>query len=92
MRRLKDVPVFKIILIVWLAFTSVYFVYGEYTRLKVFVAKASYTRGVQDSIGQLMVEAAKCQPIPVSNNGERVDLIALKCLNQPVENEEAVTE
>ena len=88
----KKIPVLKILLIVWLAFTSVYFVYGEYNHFKVYVAKASYTQGVQDSVAQLMAEAAKCQPIPVQANGQRVDLIALSCLSQPTETEAVAEE
>ena len=92
MPAVKKIPVLKIILIVWLAFTSVYFVYGEYNRIKLYVAKVAYTRGFQDSVTQLMAEAAKCQPIPVQSDGQRVDLIALNCLTQPAETEESAEE
>jgi len=89
---MKKPPVLKIILILWLAFASVYVVYNEYTRIKIYVAKAAYTRGVQDSVTQLMAEAAKCQPIPVTANDQRIDLIALSCLTQPSENGESAEE
>ena len=80
---IKRAPVLKIILIVWLVFSTLYVVYNEYNRLRFYVAKASYTQGVQDTVGQLMQEASKCQPIPITSNGQQVSLIALSCLNQP---------
>jgi len=88
----KKFPLLKVLLIVWLAFTSVYFVYGEYSRVKLYVAQASYSKGIQDSIVQLAAEATKCQPIPIQANGQRFDLIALSCLNPPAQTEESAGE
>ena len=84
MRGSSKIHVSKIILFVWVAFSIVYFLYGEYSRLRVYV----YNRGVRDSVVQLITEASKCQPIPVSANGKEVKLIALHCLNQPAESSE----
>ncbi len=81
MRFFKKLPVLKVILIVWIIFASVYVVYGEYNRLNVFVAQNAYNRGIQDSVVQLMTEAAKCQPIPIKAAGQSINLIDLNCLN-----------
>lgn len=89
MPNVKKLPILKVILIIWIIFASVYVVYGEYTRVKVLVAQRSYNRGIQDSVIQLMTEAAKCQPIPVTAGGQSVSLISLDCLNAPDEDAES---
>lgn len=85
MPNLKKIPVLKVIFIVWIIFASLYVVYGEYTRMKVMVAQRSYNKGIQDSVIQLMTEAAKCQPIPITAGGQSINLINLDCLNVPDE-------
>lgn len=77
---IKKAPVLKIVLIVWIAFASLYVIYGEYNRLKVFVAQRAYTQGVTDSVIQLMQQSQTCQPIPVTAGEAKVNLINVDCL------------
>ena len=88
MRNAKRLPILKVILIVWIIFASLYVVYGEYSRLSVFVAKRSYNAGLRDAVNQLIDQAQTCQPIPVTSGERRVDLISLECLKEPAENAE----
>lgn len=81
MFNVKKIPILKVILIVWIIFASIYVVYGEYTRMKIFVAQRSYNTGLRDAVTQLIQQAKTCQPIPVTAGEERVDLISLECLN-----------
>jgi len=81
----KQHPTSKIVLTVWIVFASLYVVYGEYGRLKVFVAQRAYNQGVTDSVTKLLTEAQNCQPIPVTAGDTKVDFIALDCLKAPSE-------
>lgn len=80
MRDSKKPPVLKVLLIVWLVFATSYVFYGEYKHLTSFVAQNAYNQGIQDSVTQLLTEAAKCQPVPVSVADKHVDLISMDCL------------
>jgi len=84
MRKLRfdfDFPVAKTILIVWIVFASLYVVYGEYQRLQNAVARAAYNQGLTTAVTQLISEAGKCQPIPITAGNVKVELIATQCLN-----------
>jgi beta-lactamase regulating signal transducer with metallopeptidase domain len=82
---LKKYPVARIVLIVWIVFATLYVLYGEYSRLKVFVAQQAYTKGVTDSVVELMKQAQTCQPIPVTAGDTQVQLISIDCLQAPEE-------
>ena len=88
MPTFKKVPILKVILIVWIAFASLYVVYGEYTRLNVVVAQRSYNTGLRDAVNQLIQQAQTCQPIPVTSGDKSANLISLECLTPPVEETE----
>lgn len=83
MTKSKKPIVLKVILIVWVIFTTLYLIYGEYSRLNNYVAQSAYKKGYQDSIMRLVSESSSCQPIPVGIGGQNVDFIALNCLTPP---------
>lgn len=72
----------KIVLIVWLVFTTLYLVYGEYSRLTNFVAQSAYNQGYRDSATQLVAEVSKCQPVPITLGTETVSIIGIECLQK----------
>jgi len=72
-----------VIIILWIVFASLYVIYGEYNRLKVYVAGASYNKGVTDAVNKLMDEAVSCQPIPVTSGDRGMNLISLDCFTVP---------
>jgi hypothetical protein len=78
----KSAKVFKVIAIIWIVFASLYVIYGEYQRLAQTVAGVSYNRGVTNAVVQVMQEAAKCQPVPLSAGGQQMSIISLECLQQ----------
>jgi len=92
---LKRQSVLQIVLLVWFVFATLYVFYGEYNRLGTFVSQQAYnsgiqeayTKGITDSVVQLMQEAQKCQPIPVTAGDQQVNLISLECLKPPVDAE-----
>ena len=65
-----DTPfVGKIVLIVWIAFTSLYFVYSEYNHLFNIVSKSAYNQGLTEAALSIVQESKKCQPVPVNVSG-----------------------
>lgn len=78
----KKVPILKIVLIAWLAFATLYVLYGEYNRLNLYVAQSAYSAGYQDSVAQLLNEVAKCQPVPITFGNQKVEVIGVSCLQQ----------
>jgi hypothetical protein len=81
--------VWKIVLIVWLVFTTLYLVYGEYSRLQNFVANRAYNKGLADAVGQIITESQKCQAIPINVDDKKATLINVDCLKQPAAEEKA---
>ncbi len=78
----KKVPVLKILFIAWIVFATLYVIYGEYSRLNLFVAQNAYNAGYQDSVAQLLNEVAKCQPVPITFGNQKVEVIGVACLQQ----------
>ena len=75
----KKLPILKIAVAAWLVFATLYVVYGEYRRLNNFV----YQRGLTDAVVQVIKQAQECQPFPVTFGDQGVQLINLKCVQQP---------
>lgn len=75
-------PKLRIALIIWLVFTTLYVLYGEYNRLNNFVAKGAYQRGLADAVTQVLKQSQKCEPFPVNIGDQGVQLINLKCVQQ----------
>lgn len=84
----KKIPVFKVILIVWLVLSTCYVIYGEYTRLTVYVGQRAYNAGVTSAVNQLIEQTKACQPIPVTSGDQKVEVISVACLQAPAETAE----
>lgn len=84
----KKIPVLKIVLIVWLVFSVCYVVYGEYTRLAVYVGQRAYNAGITNAVNQLIEQTKACQPIPITSGDQKVEVISIACLKAPAENAE----
>ena len=89
MKFMKKIPVLKVIFIIWVIFASLYVGYGEYQRVQVMVAQRAYNTGLRDAVNQLIQQAQTCQPIPVTSGEQRVDLIALDCIQESAESDQA---
>ncbi len=87
--KTKKFGALKIILSIWLAVATVYVAYNEYVRLNLTVRQA-YNAGISNAVNQLINEAQKCEPVPVTANGRGVNLINVECLQEnppaPAEN------
>jgi hypothetical protein len=83
----KKFPVLKVIMIVWLALSTCYVVYGEYTRLKVYVAQRAYNMGLAEAVNQLIAQSQTCQPIPVTSGDKKIEVISIACLKAPADTE-----
>jgi len=85
----------KIILLVWLVFTSLYFVWGEYQRLSQFVFQQGVEQGRFETTSGIIQAAQACQPFSVYIADQKVDLLNVNCLSavqpasEPVLSEEA---
>lgn len=75
----KKLSVGLIVLVVWLIFSILYVINGEYKRLKNLV----YQRGLQDAVVQVLEQASKCQPFPIRYKDTTVQLINFECLQAP---------
>lgn len=78
----KKIPVLKVIFVIWVIFATLYVGYNEYRRVQVMVAQRAYNTGMRDAVTQLIIEAQKCQPIPVTAGEQKATLISLECLEQ----------
>jgi len=86
--KITSCAVWKLILVIWIIFATLYVIYGEYGRLQQFVASRAYNQGITDAVTQLLDEAEKCQPIPVNVGERQTAFIAIECLQQPAEGAE----
>jgi len=77
--------VWKIVLIVWLVFTTLYFFYDGYDRLANYVYKNGYNTGITTAVTQIITESEKCQPIPINVDDKKATLINVDCLKQQAE-------
>ena len=73
-------PKFRIVILVWLVFSVLYVAFGEYNRLKNGVYNMGYERGQMDTVANVIVEAQKCQPFPVTLDKAQTTLVSLECL------------
>lgn len=85
----KKIPVLKIIMIVWLVLSTCYVIYGEYTRLNVYVAQRAYNMGLTEAVNQLITQAQTCQPVPVTSGDKKIQVISVECLKAPAGSEGA---
>ena len=86
--KLSTGQVWKIVLIVWLVFTTLYLVYGEYNRLTNYVAKNAYNQGLTTAVTQIITESEKCQAVPINVGDKKATIINIECLKQPATTDE----
>ncbi|MBU0577616.1 hypothetical protein KJ742_03610 [Patescibacteria group bacterium] len=75
--------IWKVLFIVWIIFATLYVLYGEYNRLRVYVAGVSYNRGVTAAVNKMMDEASSCQPVPITSGDRGMNIINLDCFTVP---------
>ena len=83
MHEMRKIPVLKVVMIVWLVLSTCYVIYGEYTRLSVYVAQRAYNMGLAEAVNQLIAQTQSCQPIPVTSGDKKVQVISIDCLKAP---------
>ena len=86
--KCKPCHIWKVILIVWIVFATLYVLIGEYNRLNNFVAQRAYNAGLGDAVSQIITESEKCQPVPVNVGELSAQLVNLGCIQQPEEGAE----
>jgi hypothetical protein len=79
---MKNRPVLKIVLIVWVVFSVLYIGYTQYNYFTSYVAQSSYEKGISDAVTQVLQQSQKCQPFPVNMGNNKVQLINIDCLKQ----------
>jgi hypothetical protein len=89
MPDMKKIPVFKIVIIVWLVLSTCYVIYGEYTRLTIYVGQRAYNAGITNAVNQLIEQTKACQPIPITSGDQKVEVISVACLKAPAGTEAA---
>jgi len=86
---MKKIPVLKVIMIVWLVLSTCYVVYGEYTRLNVYVAQRAYNMGLSEAVNQLIQQAQTCKAIPITSGNQKIEVVSTACLKPPAGSEAA---
>ena len=79
---LNKLPLKKIILIVWVAFSILYVAYNEYNRFSMFVMQRSYQQGMADAVGKIIDESKTCKALPINVGDSKANLINVDCLKQ----------
>jgi hypothetical protein len=79
----RKIPVLKIILILWVAFSVPYVGWNEWTRFRVEVMQNSYNQGVGDAVAKVIDESKACKAFPVNVGDLKATLVSVDCLKQP---------
>lgn len=73
-------------LVAWAVFTVAYIITDQIRDFKLFyvqqVSRDSYNRGQEDTVLKLIEESRKCEPFFISIGDNKVDLIAVDCLDK----------
>jgi len=83
--KICSCKVWKIVLIIWLVFTTLYFFYDGYDRLANYVAKNAYNQGITTAVTQIITESEKCQPVPINVDDKKATIINVSCLQKAAE-------
>lgn len=75
----KRFTALKVLLIVWIIFTSVYFFYAEYKNLKIFIAEIAYNKGTEETVKQIVKQAEQCQSFVIRHGNWQAELINYNC-------------
>lgn len=70
-----------VIFLIWVVFTSVYFILSEYARLTHFVYDQGVSQGNQLAISSVIELSRSCQPFRVYVADQEAFLIAMDCLS-----------
>jgi len=74
---MRHIPILKIILIVWIAFSVLYVGYTQYN----FFVNSVYKKGLTDAVVQVIQQAQECKAFPVYISNTGVQLINAKCVS-----------
>ena len=82
MNRIKSLSTKKVILIVWIIFSILYVLYGEWNRFKTVVIDNSIQRGQASAVLQVIQQAQECKAFQIFAGEQKVQLINVDCLQQ----------
>ncbi len=77
----------RLVAILWIIFSVLYIGWNEWTRFRTYVMQQSYTQGRAEAALQLLTEAPKCQPFPVTVGDKSAAFIATECLTAAAKQE-----
>ncbi|MBN1258608.1 hypothetical protein JXA05_02535 [Candidatus Peregrinibacteria bacterium] len=80
--NLRNIPYFKILLILWLVFSIIYVGWGEWSRFKTNVMERSYAAGRAEAIQQVIAESMKCKVFTMNVGETRANLVNIDCGKQ----------
>lgn len=74
----------QVLLLLYVLVSMGYIAYREWQDFRLVYAQASYERGRQDTVSQLLEQAANpnCQPFTVFNNQNQIQLVNTVCLTE----------
>ncbi len=77
---MKKIQKTTIVLIAWGLFAVAYIVYDQVQDFKAGYLQKAYAKGREDTVGQLIQQAQKCDPFSVFVGKNEVKLINVDCL------------
>jgi|SRR3989338_1727989 len=74
------IVILSILLLATLGYIGTQYYLSKQVEKQNLVMQQGYQAGYQQAVSQLLQEAAKCQPVPVTLKNQTVRLIAVDCL------------
>jgi hypothetical protein len=80
-----------IIVLLWGVFTTGYVVFDQWQDFKVRSQQTSFAQGREDVLRQVMQLALRCQPVDLSLDKDKVQLVSVACLQQATNKNQPAT-
>jgi outer membrane receptor for monomeric catechols len=71
-----------IIIAAWIIFSAIYIANDQWKDFQTIKIQQAYRTGVSESVRALMQEASQCAPVPIFDGDNKIEVIAVQCLQQ----------
>ena len=79
-KKSKKIIFIAVVFMTWIIFSVWYIANDQWQDFQERKVQQAYELGKNDTINNLITEAAKCQPVSVSSNSTKIEVIAVSCL------------
>ena len=74
--------ILPLVLFLWIVFSVAYIAWDIWSDFKNIQMFNAYEQGRIDTINTLLIEAEKCEPIPVTGTEKQISVIGVHCLTE----------